>query len=157
MLTFDDDNRRFTYRTVGILIHQGKVLLQSSPDDDYWALPGGRVEHGESALESLVREIKEEMDVVATSTRPLWIVDNHFEEFGMVCHELGMYCEVTVDPDSYIYSASEFEGVERDKDLIFRWFELAEIGETELYPAFLRQSLLNLPDELQYICHRDDT
>ena len=41
----------------------GKVLLvkrKNYPSKGYWALPGGRVEYGESVTETVIREIKEE-------------------------------------------------------------------------------------------------
>jgi 8-oxo-dGTP pyrophosphatase MutT (NUDIX family) len=42
---------------------QGQVLLVCRADDDNWELPGGRVEVGESAAQSVVREVAEESGV----------------------------------------------------------------------------------------------
>ena len=63
---------------VGALVDDGRVLLvHRSPrrcsHPDVWDLPGGHVEPGESALEALVRELHEELDIemVAGSARPL--------------------------------------------------------------------------------------
>jgi 8-oxo-dGTP diphosphatase len=45
----------------GVVIHDGKLLLVRRPDPDgSWAIPGGRVEEGESLVEALQREIMEE-------------------------------------------------------------------------------------------------
>lgn len=50
-----------------VLVTQGdKVLLVKESDDDWWALPGGGVDHGESIESALKREIEEELGVPAT-------------------------------------------------------------------------------------------
>ena len=58
---FQTGSKRFNYRAAGILIEQDHVLLHKQVDDQYWALPGGRVELGEQARDTIVREMKEEL------------------------------------------------------------------------------------------------
>jgi ADP-ribose pyrophosphatase YjhB (NUDIX family) len=43
-----------------ILDAAGRVLLQRRTDNDRWGLPGGAVEYGESVVEALDREVREE-------------------------------------------------------------------------------------------------
>ena len=43
-----------------ILDDGGRVLLQRRTDNDAWGLPGGAVEFGESVLDALAREVREE-------------------------------------------------------------------------------------------------
>ncbi|HEV2296497.1 MAG TPA: NUDIX domain-containing protein [Tepidisphaeraceae bacterium] len=38
----------------------GRILLQHRADFDMWGLPGGSIETGETLVESVVREVKEE-------------------------------------------------------------------------------------------------
>ena len=38
----------------------GRVLLQHRADFDMWGLPGGSIEAGETLIEAIVREVKEE-------------------------------------------------------------------------------------------------
>ena len=62
MIRFDQGTRRFNYRVVGVAIHDGSVLLHRAAHDPFWTLPGGRAEHGETAEQTLKREMREELE-----------------------------------------------------------------------------------------------
>lgn len=47
----------------------------AEPFSGYWECPGGKVEPGESLIEALIREIKEEGDVKVTSAKALFDYD----------------------------------------------------------------------------------
>lgn len=51
----------------GVCVHEGRVLLvQRSPNTSYplyWVFPGGREEPGETGLQTLVRELSEELGI----------------------------------------------------------------------------------------------
>ena len=49
--------------TNAVLIEDGKILLHRRADNGTWALPGGRMEVGESAEECAVRETQEETGI----------------------------------------------------------------------------------------------
>lgn len=52
------------YPASGAIIYkQGKVLLQKREDDGKWSIHGGAVELGETYLQALVRELKEEINI----------------------------------------------------------------------------------------------
>jgi 8-oxo-dGTP pyrophosphatase MutT (NUDIX family) len=46
-----------------VVMQDGKVLLVKESEDEWWALPGGGVDHGESIEAALKREIEEELGV----------------------------------------------------------------------------------------------
>ena len=46
----------FSYRISGILIRDGKILLQKPLNEDVYALPGGHVSFGETSDAALGRE-----------------------------------------------------------------------------------------------------
>jgi len=54
-------------RVSAILSWQGRILLcrQEKPGKEYWLLPGGGVDGGESLIEALRRELREELGVEA--------------------------------------------------------------------------------------------
>ncbi|MBB5214671.1 Nudix family hydrolase [Parapusillimonas granuli] len=63
-----------------ILKPDGSVLLGRRPADKpwpgWWELPGGKLEPGETVLEALARELKEELDIEVTDASP-WVTYTH--------------------------------------------------------------------------------
>lgn len=65
----------------GIIVQpDGRILLGQRPADKpwsgWWELPGGKIEPGESVLEALARELKEELDIEVTESAP-WVTYVH--------------------------------------------------------------------------------
>jgi 8-oxo-dGTP pyrophosphatase MutT (NUDIX family) len=60
---------------VGIVIRnaEGAILLERRSDNGFWGLPGGRIEPGESILQTALREAKEETGLTITLTRLLGV------------------------------------------------------------------------------------
>lgn len=79
MITFDEDNIRFTNRVVGIAYDGDRVLLHRAVADDFWALPGGRAELLEAAADTLRREMREELGTDVEVERLVWCEVNVLE------------------------------------------------------------------------------
>ena len=57
---YDDTTKVYEkYNVRGVIFRDGKIAMQCSTDGEY-KMPGGGMEKGESFLETLVREIREE-------------------------------------------------------------------------------------------------
>lgn len=63
-----------------LIIQNDRVLLVKEASDDWWALPGGGVDHGETVESTLVREIEEELGVPAKAIT---------SDFGIVHYNIG--------------------------------------------------------------------
>ena len=59
-ILFKNETYIFSYRTGGILLHDGKILLQKPQNDDY-AIIGGHVTAMETTEQTLKREFEEEI------------------------------------------------------------------------------------------------
>ncbi len=57
MICFDDGADRFQMRAAGIALEDGHLLIHRATHEDYWTLPGGRMEQGETSADALAREI----------------------------------------------------------------------------------------------------
>jgi len=154
MLRFDQGNLRFNYRSVAVLLNGTKVLIHKSPKDNFWALPGGRVEFNEPANQTVKREMQEELGIDVCVERLLWIVESFFDYNDKSYHELGCYFLVSAPiPANFYTEIKTFAGIEPDKDLIFKWHEIAALTDIELHPKFLQNSLPDLTQVPEYIVH----
>jgi 8-oxo-dGTP pyrophosphatase MutT (NUDIX family) len=157
MIRFDEGNRRFTYRVVGVAIHNESVLLHRADHETFWTLPGGRAEHGETAEETIKREMLEELATDVQAVRLLWFVENFFDYEGLSCHEIALYFLIRLPPESMPLTTNSFESLDGDVLLRFKWVPLSEeqLASLPLLPAFLAKGLTDLPVSLVHVVHRD--
>jgi ADP-ribose pyrophosphatase YjhB (NUDIX family) len=126
MIRFDEGRRRFNYRTVGVAIHDGMVLLHRAGEEPFWTLPGGRAEMGETSEQTILREIREELSTDVEVLRLLWLVENFFDYDGLSYHELALYFLIRFPQNSMPMARSQFEAMDGGTRLHFRWFPLHE-------------------------------
>ena len=151
MISFNTKNGKFNYRSAAVILHENHVLVHRAMQDDFWALPGGRVEFLENSDQTVTREIHEELGLESIVKKHLWHVENFFEYNSVKYHELSNYYLVNLVSPLNIKSELDFEGIERDNNLIFRWVPLAKISTYTLYPEFLVGGLNELPDTTVFL------
>jgi ADP-ribose pyrophosphatase YjhB (NUDIX family) len=149
--------RRFSYRIVAVVIHEGYVLLHRADYENFWSLPGGRAEILETSNTTVVREMQEELGVTVAVRRLLWVAENFFTFQSRRFHELGLYYQVDLPSSSpYLEKTGEYAGLELDvAPLIFRWFPVEALPSVKLMPSFLRTSLGRLPESVEHLIHAD--
>lgn len=78
-----------------VLRPNGELLLAERPGDKpwsgWWELPGGKIEPGETVLQALARELKEELDIDVTEASR-WVT--HVHEYPKTIVRLS-FCKVT--------------------------------------------------------------
>ena len=92
-ILFKTDDYVFSYRVGGLLIHNGKVLMQKAVDDDGYAFIGGHVAFGETTSETIVREFKEEIGADIKVERLFMVNENFFPWGTRPCQQINLFLE----------------------------------------------------------------
>jgi 8-oxo-dGTP diphosphatase len=137
---------RLRVRVCGICIKKNEILLVKhtaiGPKGIFWAPPGGGIEFGESAEESLVREFKEETGLDVEVSRFLFV--HEFLEVPL--HSMELFFEVKIqggnlitgrDPEitatQQVISDVRFVSLKEielmDKDILHNMFKLVKNPE----------------------------
>jgi ADP-ribose pyrophosphatase YjhB (NUDIX family) len=62
---------KFIIASGPVIIQNGKLLVNKDDKDDFYKIPGGRVEQGEILEDACLREVKEEINAEIKIIRPL--------------------------------------------------------------------------------------
>jgi ADP-ribose pyrophosphatase YjhB (NUDIX family) len=62
---------KFVIASGPVIIENGKLLVNKDDKDDFYKIPGGRVEQGESLEDACMREVKEEINADIKILKPL--------------------------------------------------------------------------------------
>lgn len=134
--------------TVLCLIQDGnKILLQNRIKDDWkgYTLPGGHVELGESFVDAVIREMKEETGLTINNPRLVGV-----KQFPI---DNGRYIVL-------LFKATEFEGVISSSDEgEVEWIEIDRLSDINVVEDFHELiKVMNNPDinEFQYTIEGTD-
>ena len=156
MISFDAGTHRFNLRAAAVIFQRAYVLLHRVDGDDFWSLPGGRVEPGEDAAKTAIREMLEEVGASIQINKMLCVVENFFSHKGQENHEIGLYFTASLVPGSPLLNlTTTHRGSEEGKGLTFSWFSRQRLSEIEMRPVCLRQLLQSDPIQLAHIVQRD--
>ena len=152
-ITFRLKEGTFNFRVAAILVHDGRLLIMKSSDAPYWYIPGGRVHLQEAAEAAILRELQEELGIAPRLVRPLWMVQNFYNEDvnREDYHELGLYFLVDAADTDLLARGEEFYAEEEGKANIFRWTPFEDLKDLYLYPLFIKEKIFELPQQLQLI------
>lgn len=153
-ILFDHADARFSYRISALILSADgrRALLQCPVGTADYAFIGGHVAFGETAQDTLVREIREELhtDAVIGS---LAAVGEVFIDWGHTpdgaprhCHQIGLYFRAAVD-EKQLPAGDRFFGFDEaggEKFSIeYLWVPLNEVKAITVYPPQVRDHLLS--------------
>ena len=150
-ITYVVCQRKFNYRVAGILLSNGKLLAMHNERLPYYALPGGRVQLGETAEQAIRREIQEDLQLTPAILRPLWLDQSFFTEDvdGMQYHELCLYFLMDSSSSDLAAKGDHFTLQEGNRTHRFEWLPIELLPDTYFYPEFLKTELFHLPNHLE--------
>jgi len=117
----------------GFILVANKVLLCKNKEKDYYFFPGGHINFGESAKETLLREMREELNFSVDKWIFIGAVENVFIEDNEKHHEINLVFNTEIKEINTESKENHIDFVLMDKDKF--------IKETIL-PVALKKAIL---------------
>ena len=148
-ISYKTESGKFNYRVCAVIISDGKILAMHDERSPYFYLPGGRVKMGETAEDAVIREVREELGIIAKIARPLWLNQAFFTEDvdHLRYHELCIYFLMDISETDLLERGNEFTVNEGKKTHIFEWLDFDQLKEEYFYPIFLKKEIYKIPNE----------
>ena len=110
---------------VGLILQDEHVLIAKrhahQHQGDLWEFPGGKVEVGETSLQALKRELKEEVDLVVMDAQYLFTIDHDYPDKSV---------------QLIIFKVASFEGeAHHCEGQELRWCPLLTLGSIQVPEA----------------------
>ncbi|MDZ5609895.1 NUDIX hydrolase [Bacillus pseudomycoides] len=153
-LTFKLEKTCFNYRVGALCKHDNKMLMIQDEGEDFWYIPGGRVQMLESSEAAVKRELREELGVDVDVKRLLWTAENFFTYDTRQFHEISFYYEVNL-LELPAKGENSFILEEGGRRYIFQWVSLEDISEYNLKPDFLKDKVNDLPIYMEHIIRNE--
>lgn len=123
------------------IVDQDKILLCKTLDLEisFYFLPGGHIEHGESAENSLLRELKEETGHICRIKKFLGCLEYSFEPgHSSICHN-HEYSFIFEAESEYLKSDREILCPEEHLELV--WMPISNLSKIDFRAEALREIL----------------
>lgn len=105
----------------GIVVRESRMLISHEVNTDYYLIPGGGLESGETPEECCVREVREETGYVVKPIRHFLTMHEFYEEYEYVSHYF--VCGVIGQAEQNLTDA------ERERGLIPEWMDVDQMLE----------------------------
>lgn len=147
-ISYITGSEKFNYRVCAVLLSHVRLLAMHDERSPYYYLPGGRVKMGETAQQAILREMREELDIVPEILRPLWLNQGFFTEDvdGLRYHEICIYFLLDISNTDLVSRGDRFTRREGSHFHEFEWLPFEKLSDAYLYPVFLKTAIFDLPD-----------
>ena len=156
---FKQNDFTFSYRTAGILVRDGKVLLQKPNNTPEYAFPGGLVRFGETSAEALIRRWREETGLDIEVGALKWAEENLFFLDGKPCQQICLDYVVSIKngdihllPDGF---AANTYSKDDENAVCFYWVPLEEVQNLKVYPEQAAEMLPRVEEPLKHLVYRE--
>ena len=152
-IRIENNNYNFHIRVVAVIRENNKYLIQQIDGYKYYVLPGGHTHLGESSIQAIKREIKEELECDIKETKLFCIHENFYPKNNKIEHWIEFYFKVKLKDK---LNNKDWDITENDNGKIitshFIWVTNEELKELDLKPSTIKELLINNKiDEFNYL------
>ena len=128
-------NKEFEILSRAVIINGDRVLLANVKGKNWYFLPGGHVEFGETATNALVRELEEEtIGSTYSIGEPIGFFENIYSDIESSRHqEYTILFAVNAETPDTIAS--------KEEKLEFKFHNIADLSSLDIRPDFLIKGL----------------
>ena len=119
-----EPEKRIEFAVKALIMRDGRFLALRQPTNELYELPGGRMEFGETAEQTLQRELSEEIGLGA---KPVVLLDT-WNVVGKVRQITGIIYLCSIPHDADITLSAEHEAYE--------WMPATQASFDRMFPAF---------------------
>lgn len=116
-----------------LIIRDRKILVCRTVGREYFFLPGGHVEFGETMHDALKRELYEEMEAKVVASQFIGSVENIFEQDGARKHEVSFVFHVDIDLR---------EVISKEGHISFYWLSYGDFIEANILPPAMKDAII---------------
>lgn len=128
-------------RVAGVLVRDGKVLLQRDKGGSEYALPGGHVQAGETTEEALIREYREETGADIACRKMLWSEECFWEWQGRKTHNFTFYYLISLKDEAALADTGAFVPHRDNPGVEVGWVPVSDLEHKVVYPDFLPREI----------------
>lgn len=147
---FSGDKWTCGVRAAGVLLRNGKILLQREEYGHEYAVPGGHIKIGESLESGLIREWQEEMGTEILCQRMLWTEECFWEWKGKQAHNLSFYFLIGLADDTALPDDGLLHSHKDNRHIVLEWVPLDRLKSMIVYPAFIREAVFQLDGPMKH-------
>lgn len=148
VITIKEQGSRFGVRVAAIIFNHdmSRIFMQKQNDNDYYMLPGGRLEVHEDSKIAILRELDEELGIKEDAK--LKYITESFIQFpnNKKYHEIGFYFIVKIDEQKYNYNLDKtYNSLDEENDgkSEFVWLDKNELKNYKIMPNFIVEKIIN--------------
>ncbi len=133
-------NKEFEVCVRAIICRNGKILVCWHREKKYYFFPGGHIDFGEMAEPALIRELKEELDVVVKKLSFVGITENiYIEKKDKHKEHRGKHHEINL---VFSVSAEKVKDKSLEDHIDFLFLDIRRFAKEKIEPIALKKQVL---------------
>lgn len=141
-------------RVAGVLVRNGKILLQRERNGLEYAVPGGHIKMGETLEDGLRREWREETGAEIRCQRMLWTEECFWEWQGKKAHNLSFYYRIALEDAAGLADDGALHSHKDNSHILLEWVKLETLENILVYPAFIKEALFQADAPVRHFVTR---